>query len=126
MLCVSDHALVRKGIASILANEPGMLLVAEAADGGEAVRVHFEHRPDVTLLDLAGLDGVDAIQAIRRGAPAARIIALVSSEGSQDLCRALEAGAWGYLLKDVAHSELLRAIRVVHSGKALNLAGLPR
>jgi two-component system NarL family response regulator len=126
VLCVSENALVRKGIASILANEPAMRLVAEAADGGEAVQIYFARRPDVTLMDLPAADGVEAIKTIRRRSPAARIIALTSSEGNPDLCRALEAGAWGYLLKDVAHSELLLAIRIAYASQAQNSPHLPR
>ena len=121
VLCVDDHPLVRKGIASILANESDMRLVAEAGNGIEAVELFRLHHPDVTLMDLrmARMDGVEATQAIRRDYPEARIIALTSYDGDQDIYRALEAGVRGYLLKEMVHTDVLRAIRTVHSGKRL-------
>jgi DNA-binding NarL/FixJ family response regulator len=121
VLCVDDHPLVRKGIASILANESDMRLVAEAGGGREAVELFRIHQPDVTLMDLRmpDLDGIEATRAIRREFPEARIIALTSYDGDQDIYRALEAGVRGYLLKEMVHTEVLRAIRTVHSGKRL-------
>ena len=121
VLCVDDHPLIRKGIASILANEPDMALVAEASDGHEAIRVFRESRPDVTLMDLRmpNLDWIGATRAIREEFPAARIIALTSYEGDQDIYRALDAGVRGYLLKEAVHSDVLHAIRTVHAGKRL-------
>ena len=121
VLCVDDHPLVRKGIASILANEPDMLLVAEANNGREAVSLFKEHKPDVTLMDLRmpEIDGTSATRMIRQESPDARIIALTSYDGDQDIYRALEAGVRGYILKEMVHSEVVRAIRTVHSGKRL-------
>lgn len=121
VLCVDDHPLVRKGIASILATEPDMRLVAEAGSGREGVELFRLHRPDVTLMDLRmpDLDGVEASKAIREEFPDARIIALTSYDGDQDIYRALEAGVRGYLLKEMVHTEVLRAIRTVHAGKRL-------
>ena len=121
VLCVDDHPLIRKGIASILANEPDMALVAEASDGLEAIRVFRECRPDVTLMDLRmpELDGIAATRMILEEFPAARIIALTSYEGDQDIYRALDAGVRGYLLKEAVHSDVLHAIRTVHAGKRL-------
>jgi DNA-binding NarL/FixJ family response regulator len=121
VLCVDDHPLVRKGIASILANEPDMLLVAEANNGREAVNLFKEHKPDVTLMDLRmpEIDGTSATRMIRQEAPDARIIALTSYDGDQDIYRALEAGVRGYILKEMVHTEVVRAIRTVHSGKRL-------
>jgi DNA-binding NarL/FixJ family response regulator len=121
VLCVDDHPIVRKGIASLLANEIDMQLVGEAASGLDAVAVHRVVRPDVTLMDLKlpHLNGVTATRIIREEFPEARIIALTSYDGDQDIYRALEAGARGYLLKEMVHTDLLRAIRVVHSGKRL-------
>jgi len=121
VLCVDDHPIVRKGIASLLATESELELVAEAASGREAVELHRALRPDVTLMDLKlpDLDGVSATRIIREEFPQARIIALTSYDGDQDIYRALEAGARGYLLKEMVHTDVLRAIRVVHSGKRL-------
>jgi len=103
----------------MLSAEPGFELVAEANCGQQAVRLFREHRPDVTLMDLRLPDesGVEATRQIRGEFPEARIIVLTSYDGDQDIYRALEAGVRGYLLKEMVHTEVLRAIRVVHSGK---------
>src|SRR6185295_9580264 len=102
VMCVDDHPLIRKGMASILGNETDMRMVAEAADGREAIGRFREHRPDVTLMDLRmpGMDGIAATRAIREEFPTARVIALTSYEGDQDIYRALDAGVRGYLLKE--------------------------
>jgi len=121
VLCVDDHPLVRKGIAAILHNEADLALVAEGSNGQEAVELFRQHQPDVTLMDLRmpTQDGIAAIQTIRAEFPDARIIALTSFDGDQDIFRALEAGVRGYLLKESVHSEIVNAIRVVHSGGKL-------
>ncbi len=121
VLCVDDHPLVRKGIASILANETDMDLVAEAGNGREAVEMFRELRPDVILMDLRmpQMDGIEATRTIRQEDPEARIIALTSYDGDQDIYRALEAGVRGYILKEMVHTEVVRAIRTVYSGKRL-------
>jgi two-component system, NarL family, response regulator len=121
VLAVDDHPLVRKGIASILANEGDMQLIGEAGNGREAVDLFRQHHPDVVLMDLRmpDMDGVQATQAIRKEYPEARIIALTSYDGDQDIYRALEAGVRGYMLKEMVHTDVLRAIRTVHSGKRL-------
>jgi DNA-binding NarL/FixJ family response regulator len=121
VLCVDDHPLVRKGIASILANEADLQLVGEAGDGREAVQAFRLHRPDVTLMDLRmpQMDGIEATKLIREEDPEARIIALTSYDGDQEIYRSLEAGVRGYILKEMVHTEIVRAIRVVHSGKRL-------
>ena len=121
VLCADDHPLVRKGIAWILAKEPDIRLVAEASTGQEAVELFRTHQPDVTLIDLRmpGLDGVAAIEAILQEFPDARIIAVTSYNGDQEIYRTLKAGAYGYLLKEMAHTEIVRAIRTVHLGKRL-------
>src|SRR5262245_38179950 len=120
-LCVDDHPLVRKGIASILNNEADMKLVAEGGNGREAVELFKKHRPDVTLMDLRmpEVDGIGAVKEIRSELPDAKIIALTSFDGDQDIYRALEAGVRGYLLKEMVHTEVLNAIRQVFSGKRL-------
>lgn len=119
ILSVDDHELVRKGLAAILATEPEIELVAEAATGSEACRLFALYRPDVTLMDLRlpDMSGIEATRAIRALHPEAQVIALTSYDGDQDIYRALEAGVRGYLLKDMLHTEILRAIRTVHSGK---------
>ena len=119
VLCVDDHPLVRKGIASIITNEPDMKLVGEAGDGKDALSLFRAHLPDVTLMDLRmpNVDGIEATKQIRAEYPDAKIIALTSFDGDQEIYRALEAGVRGYLLKEMVHSEVVRAIRLVHSGK---------
>ena len=121
ILCVDDHPLVRKGIAAILANEKDMKLIAEAGSGAEAVEAFKKFHPDVILMDLrmAGMDGIEATKEIRKIDPEAKIIALTSYDGDQEIYRALEAGVRGYILKESVHTEIVRAIRVVHAGKRL-------
>lgn len=121
VLCVDDHPLVRKGIAAILANESDIELIAEASDGRDAVELFRRHQPDVTLMDLRmpELDGIGAVKRIREEFPDARVIALTSYDGDQDIYRALEAGVRGYLLKEMVHTEVLSAIRKVHAGQKL-------
>jgi DNA-binding NarL/FixJ family response regulator len=118
VLCVDDHPLVRKGIASILGNEADIVLAGEAGTGAEAVEMYRKLRPDVVLMDLRmpGMDGTAAVAAIRREFPEARVIALTSYDGDQDIYKALEAGVRGYLLKDMVHTDVLKAIRAVHAG----------
>lgn len=96
-----------------------MQLIAEAKTAAESIHLHAQQRPDITLMDLRLPDssGIDATRAIRARSPEARIIALTSYDGDQDIYRALEAGVRGYLLKDMVHTEVIRAIRVVHAGK---------
>jgi DNA-binding NarL/FixJ family response regulator len=117
--CVDDHPLVRKGVAAILATEPDLRLVAEGENAGQAVELFRTHRPDVMLLDLRLPDrtGVEVTKEILREFPDARIIALTSYDGDQDIYRALEAGVRGYLLKEMVHTEIIRAVRIVHQGK---------
>src|SRR5215469_1583487 len=118
VLSVDDHPLVREGIAAILEAEPGMRLVAEATNGREALQSFRQHRPDVTLMDLAmpDVDGIAAIARIRSEFPTARIIVLTSYSGDARMLGALKAGASGYLLKHMLRRELLDAIRSVNSG----------
>jgi DNA-binding NarL/FixJ family response regulator len=119
VLAVDDHDLVRKGLAAILATEADLELVAQANSGEEAIRLYRAHRPDVTLMDLRLPDksGTETTRLIREEFPDAKIIALTSYDGDQDIYRALEAGVRGYLLKEMVHTEVVRAIRIVHSGK---------
>ncbi len=119
VLSVDDHDLVRKGLAAILSTEADLQLVAEASTGQDAVMLHRQHRPDVTLMDLRLPDksGIETTREIRNEYPAAKIIALTSYDGDQDIYRALEAGVRGYLLKEMVHTEVVHAIRIVHAGK---------
>jgi DNA-binding NarL/FixJ family response regulator len=116
---VDDHPLLREGIAAIINNQPDMQLVSQAATGSEAISQFRQHRPDVTLMDLRlpDLSGIDAMLAIRADYPDARIIMLTTFEGDVEIQRALEAGARGYLLKNMPPSELVQVIRQVHLGK---------
>jgi DNA-binding NarL/FixJ family response regulator len=119
ILSVDDHPVVRGGIATLIATQPDMTLVAEASNGREAIEQFRRHRPDIGLMDLQmpDLNGLDAIIAIRAEFPDARIIVLTTYEGDVQALRALQAGARGYLLKNVLHKELLDTIRAVHAGK---------
>jgi DNA-binding NarL/FixJ family response regulator len=119
ILSVDDHPVVRGGIATLIATQPDMTVVAEASNGREAIEQFRRHRPDIGLVDLQmpDLNGLDAIIAIRAEFPDARIIVLTTYEGDVQALRALQAGARGYLLKNVLHKELLDTIRAVHAGK---------
>jgi DNA-binding NarL/FixJ family response regulator len=118
VLCVDDHRLVREGLGLIIARETDMDIVGMAATGPEAVAVFRQTRPDVTLMDLqlGGSSGVDAIAAIRREAPEARIIVVTMYHGDEDIYRAMQAGATTYLVKETLADDLVRVIRDVHQG----------
>lgn len=119
VLCVDDHPLMRAGIIATLEGQPDIKLVAEAADGASAIAAFREHRPDITLMDLqmTGMSGIEAMQAIRSEFPSARLIVLTTYDGDVQVTRALKAGAQGYLLKSMVRHDLLRAIRTVHGGR---------
>ena len=120
ILIVEDHSIVRQGLVALLKTVPDFLVVAEASDGGPAVNLFRTHQPDVTLMDLRlqKMNGVDAILRIRHEFPDARIIVLTTFDGDEDIYRALQAGARGYLLKGMQGEELMEAIRAVHAGKS--------
>ncbi len=119
ILTVDDHPLLREGVASMINAEPDMRIVAEADSGAEAIKQFRSYRPDVTLMDLQmpGMNGVDAIKAIRGEFEDARIIVLTTYTGDVQVLQALKAGAAGYLLKSALRTELLNAIRAVHIGQ---------
>jgi DNA-binding NarL/FixJ family response regulator len=116
---VDDHPLLHEGIATIIRSQPDMSLVAEAANGREALQQFREHKPDVTLMDLRlpDMSGIDAMIAIRSESPEARVIILTTFAGDVEIQRALEAGARAYMLKSMPPKELVEVIRQVHAGK---------
>lgn len=118
LLAVDDHPLLREGIATLIRNDAEMELVAEAANGRDAIARFREQKPDVTLMDLRlpDMSGVDALIAIRAEFPDARVLVLTTAEGDVQIQRALQAGACGYMLKSMPPGELLAAIRDVHAG----------
>jgi DNA-binding NarL/FixJ family response regulator len=120
VLIADDHGVVREGLVSMIQrNKADMTVVGEASNGRETVELWKLHRPDVTLLDLRmpELDGVDAIREIRACDDKARIIVLTTFDGDEDIYRAIQAGAKGYLLKDVPREALMDSIRRVHAGE---------
>ena len=121
VLIVDDHAVVREGLRTFLELQDGIAVVGEAANGAEAVQRAGELAPDVILMDLVmpGLDGIGAMRALRDGASSSRVIVLTSFLDDERLMPAIEAGAAGYLLKDVEPSELARAVRGAHAGEAM-------
>jgi two-component system, NarL family, response regulator len=118
ILVAEDHLVARVGVSAILNRQPDMLVVAEASNGRQAVERYRKHLPDVTLLDLRMplMSGVEAAIAIRKEFPDARLIALTSYGGDEDIRRALAAGVQAYLTKEVLRKELLQTIRRVHAG----------
>jgi two-component system, NarL family, response regulator LiaR len=118
VLVVDDHAIVREGLRWLIATEPGIELLGEAADGVEAVAKARELQPDVILMDLVmpRKDGIAAIAEIKAQQPEARILVLTSFAEDDQVFPAIKAGAMGYLLKDTSPQALLKAIRDVHAG----------
>lgn len=118
ILIAEDHLIARAGVSAVVNAQPDMTVVAEAVNGEQAVSMFRVNRPDVTLMDMwmPVMDGFAAVAAIRKEFPEARIIALSTFGGDEDIRRALLAGAKAYLTKDVLHDELIGAIRTVHAG----------
>lgn len=118
VLIADDHSILRQGLVSLIEDRADMTVAGEASNGREAVELWKEHRPDVTLLDLRmpELDGLSTIKAIRADNGNARIIVLTTFDGDEDIYRAIQAGAKGYLLKDVPREALMDCIRRVHRG----------
>ncbi|BCL34886.1 response regulator [Nostoc sp. MS1] len=119
VLIVDDHAIVRKGLATIINRDPEMTVIAQAEDGQQAIATFREYQPDVTLMDLRmpKMGGVEAIMAICAEFKQARIAVLTTYDGDEDIYRGLQAGAQGYLLKDSKLGELLNAIRAIYNGQ---------
>jgi len=121
VMLADDHILVREGTRELLEREDDLQVVAEAGDGEEAVRLFARHRPDVVVIDIAmpKLNGIEATQQIKAIDPAAAVLVLTAYDSEQYIFALLEAGAAGYLLKDVSTAELTQAIRSVHSGESV-------
>jgi DNA-binding NarL/FixJ family response regulator len=119
ILAVDDHPLLREGIAALIRNEPDMELVAEAANGREAIDQFRKVQPDVTLMDvqMPDMSGIDALIAIRQEAPKAKIIVLTTYGGDALAMRAMKAGAQAYVLKGLVRKDLLETIRAVNRGQ---------
>jgi DNA-binding NarL/FixJ family response regulator len=120
IVIADDHVAVREGLNAIISQEPDMTVVGEASTGREAIEVWRKRRPDVVLLDLRmpEMDGLQAIEEIRREDASARIVVLTAFETDNEVARAVKAGAMGYVLKDATREELLDCIRKVSMGKA--------
>lgn len=119
VMSVDDHPLLREGLAALINNQQGMVLVAQAANAQEGIAQFRKHQPDVTLMDLRLPDksGIEALIDIRAEFPGAKIVMLTTFEGDVEVQRALEAGARGYILKSMAPKELIDVILQVHAGK---------
>jgi two-component system NarL family response regulator len=119
ILVAEDHLIARVGVSTIVNMQPDMTIVAEASNGQQAIELYREHQPDVTLLDIRMpiVSGLEAAAAIRAEFPRAKLIALTTYGGEEDIRRALQTGVQSYLMKDVLHDELLKAIRAVHLGQ---------
>jgi DNA-binding NarL/FixJ family response regulator len=128
VLIADDHPLMREGIAALLGTQEGVVVVAMASDGFDAVAQFDHHRPDLCLVDLQmpGSDGVAAIAGIRRLQPDARIVVLTTFGGDARVAAALRAGAAGYLLKDVLGTELVETVRAVCAGRQVISPALKR
>ena len=119
VMIVDDHPLMRVGIAAIINARSDMGVVAQAGTGEEAVALFQQHKPDITLMDLrlpGSLGGVEAITAIRAKFPSARFIVVTTYDGDEDIHRALEAGAQGYVIKGMPYQTLVDALKKVHGG----------
>jgi len=121
ILIADDHAVVREGTRRILEQELGLEVVAEAADGEEAVRLAIELKPDVAIVDISmpNLDGIEATRQIKAQCPSITVLILSAYDDDQFVFSLLEAGAAGYLLKDVRGRELVDAVRAVHAGESV-------
>jgi DNA-binding NarL/FixJ family response regulator len=119
VMLVDDHPAFRKGMAALITSEPGLEVVAQTGDGSEALELYRAKKPDVVLMDLRlpGMGGVEAILAIRKEFPEARVIVLTTFDTDEDIYRAMQSGAKSFLLKDTPEDELAATIRAVHAGE---------
>jgi NarL family two-component system response regulator LiaR len=121
VMLVEDHVLVREGTRELVDKERDLQVVAEAGDGETAIQLAASHRPDVIVMDIAlpGINGIEATRQIKASAPQTAVLVLTAYDDDQYVFAVLEAGAAGYLLKDVSSSELIEAIRTVHAGESV-------
>src|SRR5207302_7353000 len=119
VLLADDHAMMRDGLKALLSASPGISVIAEVSNGGDAVRRAQELKPDVVLMDIAmpDLNGIEAARMLRDKCPGARVVILSMHSSSEHVFRAFEAGAAGYLLKESAGTEADAAVRAVHGGQ---------
>jgi DNA-binding NarL/FixJ family response regulator len=119
VLCVDDHPLICEGLSALLNSQSDITVAAGVHTGHDAVNAYRDIRPDIVLMDLRlpDISGLEATELIREEFPDAKVIVLTSYDGDQDIYKALEVGVRGYLFKEIVHSDLMRAIRAVHSGK---------
>jgi two-component system, NarL family, response regulator len=119
ILIIDDHPLIREGLGALISTQNNLMVVGEGSDGKDALGLYRKHRPDIVLMDLAmpGLGGVEATTAIRKEFPNAKILVLTIRTGDEDIHRALQAGAKGYLLKECSSTQLFEAILAIHNGR---------
>ena len=119
ILIVDDHPVVRAGLASMLGTQEELHLIGAAPGGEEALQMIEQHEPDIVMLDLRmpGMSGVETLQALKTRSKGSRVIILTNYETDEDIYRAVQAGARGYLLKDTSLREMVEAICAVHAGK---------
>ena len=119
LMLVDDHPVMRVGLANLLGLEPGFEVVAQADDGASALELWGLYHPDICLMDISmeGMDGVETLRQLRKTFPEARVLMLTSSKAPEDVRHAMDAGACGYLMKNVRRGELADAIRAAHRGE---------
>jgi len=119
LMLVDDHPVMRIGLANLLGLEPGFEVVAQADDGPSALELWGLHHPDICLMDISmeGMDGVETLRRLRKAFPEARVLMLTSSKAPEDVHHAMDAGACGYVMKNVRRGELADAIRAAHRGE---------
>jgi DNA-binding NarL/FixJ family response regulator len=123
-MLVDDHPVMRVGLANVLSLNHGFKIVAQADEGRSALVLWRQHQPDVCLLDVSmeHMDGIETLRRLRAEFPEARVLMLTASKAGEDMSRAMQAGARGYLTKTIQHDELAAAIRAVHRGETVGLS----